>query len=71
VLVENHGGYSSDGQWLSQVIADTRMDNCGTLPDFGTFCIVHEETNAGSGMTLTSGRQRCKRKAMEFDAEGN
>ncbi len=39
VLVENHGGYSSDGSWLAGVIAGTGMDNCGTLPDFGNFCI--------------------------------
>lgn len=39
VIVENHGGYSSDGKWLSEVIAATGMDNCGTLPDFGNFCI--------------------------------
>jgi sugar phosphate isomerase/epimerase len=39
VIVENHGGYSSDGKWLSDVIS--RVDNayCGTLPDFGNFCI--------------------------------
>ena len=39
VIVENHGGWSSDGSWLSGVIAATGMDNCGTLPDFGNFCI--------------------------------
>lgn len=39
VIVENHGSYSSDGKWLSEVIAATGMDNCGTLPDFGNFCI--------------------------------
>lgn len=39
VIVENHGGWSSDGEWLSSVIANTEMDNCGTLPDFGNFCI--------------------------------
>lgn len=39
VIVENHGGYSSNGEWLSGVISATEMDNCGTLPDFGNFCI--------------------------------
>lgn len=37
VIVENHGGLSSDGKWLSQVIEKVEMDNCGTLPDFGNF----------------------------------
>lgn len=37
VIVENHGGYSSNGEWLSRVIKSVGMDNCGTLPDFGNF----------------------------------
>jgi len=45
VIVENHGGYSSDGNWLSSVIGKVGMDNCGTLPDFGNFCI--ERTDDG------------------------
>ena len=40
VLVENHGGYTSDGQWLAGVMAKVNMPNCGTLPDFGNFCIT-------------------------------
>lgn len=39
VLVENHGGYSSDGIWLSVLISRVGMSNCGTLPDFGNFCL--------------------------------
>ncbi len=42
ILVENHGGYSSDGMWLSKVISQVGMDNCGTLPDFGNFCVKRE-----------------------------
>ena len=45
IIVENHGGYSSDGSWLAGVIAATGMDNCGTLPDFGNFCM--ERSNDG------------------------
>jgi len=45
VIVENHGGYSSNGAWLASVIKNTGMDNCGTLPDFGNFCITREEGN--------------------------
>ncbi|MCK4992696.1 MAG: TIM barrel protein, partial [Bacteroidales bacterium] len=37
VVVENHGGYSSDGKWLSGVMSKVGMDNVGTLPDFGNF----------------------------------
>lgn len=39
IIVENHGGYSSDGQWLADVMSEVNMENCGTLPDFGNFCI--------------------------------
>jgi len=42
VIVENHGGTSSDGGWLTKVIREVNMDNCGTLPDFGNFCIRRE-----------------------------
>lgn len=37
VLVENHGGYSSNGKWLSDVIKQVNSPFCGTLPDFGNF----------------------------------
>ncbi|MFK8009303.1 MAG: sugar phosphate isomerase/epimerase family protein [Saprospiraceae bacterium] len=43
VIVENHGGYSSDGSWLSGVMKQINMDNCGTLPDFGNFCLERGE----------------------------
>jgi sugar phosphate isomerase/epimerase len=42
VIVENHGGLSSDGAWLSGVVREIGMENCGTLPDFGNFCIKHD-----------------------------
>jgi sugar phosphate isomerase/epimerase len=37
VIVENHGGLSSNGEWLANVMKDVGMKNCGTLPDFGNF----------------------------------
>ncbi|EMI56175.1 sugar phosphate isomerase/epimerase family protein [Rhodopirellula sallentina] len=39
VIVENHGGLSSNGAWLAVVMERVGMDNCGTLPDFGNFHI--------------------------------
>lgn len=42
VIVENHGSYSSNGQWLSGVMKEVGMANCGTLPDFGNFCTKRE-----------------------------
>ena len=40
IIVENHGGLSSNGYLLAQVMKKTNLDNCGTLPDFGNFCIA-------------------------------
>ena len=37
VIVENHGGLSSNGQWLAGVMALVDHPRCGTLPDFGNF----------------------------------
>lgn len=37
VIVENHGGLSSNGEWLSAVIKKVAHARCGTLPDFGNF----------------------------------
>jgi sugar phosphate isomerase/epimerase len=40
VIVENHGGLSSNAALLAKVMKQTNLDNCGTLPDFGNFCIA-------------------------------
>jgi sugar phosphate isomerase/epimerase len=37
VVVENHGGLSSDGGWLTKVVKKVENSRCGTLPDFGAF----------------------------------
>ncbi|MGQ0815388.1 MAG: sugar phosphate isomerase/epimerase family protein [Gemmatimonadota bacterium] len=44
VIVENHGGLSSNGQWLSSVMRLVDHPRCGTLPDFGNFNIGNGET---------------------------
>lgn len=43
VIVENHGGLSSNGEWLASVMKTVDMDNCGTLPDFGNFRVSKDE----------------------------
>lgn len=42
VIVENHGRLSSNIPVLVKVINGTGKSNCGTLPDFGNFCIAEE-----------------------------
>jgi sugar phosphate isomerase/epimerase len=39
VLIENHGNYSSDAAWVGEIMRQVNRDNCGTLPDFGNFCL--------------------------------
>ncbi|HEY7182086.1 MAG TPA: sugar phosphate isomerase/epimerase family protein [Blastocatellia bacterium] len=43
VVVENHGGLSSNGQWLVGVIKMVNHPMCGTLPDFGNFRVSEDE----------------------------
>lgn len=78
VIVENHGGYSSDGKWLTQVIANTKMDNCGTLPDFGNFCVVMQDNECKEWYDRYVGVEEMmpyakgvSAKSMKFDAEGD
>lgn len=39
IIVENHGSFSSNGKWLSDVMKTVNKKGCGTLPDFGNFCV--------------------------------
>ncbi|HET7360997.1 MAG TPA: sugar phosphate isomerase/epimerase family protein [Salinimicrobium sp.] len=39
VIVENHGGLSSNAEMLVAVMDRVNLPNVGTLPDFGNFCI--------------------------------
>lgn len=43
VIVENHGGLSSNGEWLAKVMKKVNLPRCGTLPDFGNFRVSKEE----------------------------
>ncbi len=83
VIVENHGGYSSDGQWLSSVIKETGDANCGTLPDFGNFCVAREKGDLWESPCINEydkykGTQEMmpyakgvSAKTFDFDNEGN
>ena len=73
VIVENHGGMSSNGKWLSGVMKSVNMKNCGTLPDFGNFRVSPtEEYDRYLGMKeLMPFAKGVSAKSHEFDAEGN
>ena len=73
VIVENHGGLSSNGQWLAQVIQNVNLDNCGTLPDFGNFRIakgVQYDRYLGMAAMLPFAKA-VSAKSHKFDEDGN
>lgn len=43
IIVENHGQWSSKGTLLAQVVKQVNNEWCGTLPDFGNFCIKRRD----------------------------
>jgi L-ribulose-5-phosphate 3-epimerase len=43
VLIENHGGFSSDAKWLVDMLKQTDHPRAGSLPDFGNFRIFRDE----------------------------
>lgn len=68
VIVENHGGNSSDGGWLSGVIKSVGLPNCGTLPDFGNFKEYDRYQGVDEMMPFAKG---VSAKTHDFDPEGN
>ncbi len=73
VIVENHGGLSSDGSWLASVIKRADHASVGTLPDFGNFRISRdEEYDRYKGVAeLMPFAKGVSAKSNEFDAAGN
>lgn len=73
VIVENHGGNSSNGQWLAATIKKANHPRCGTLPDFGNFRIKDgEEYDRYKGVTeLMPFAKAVSAKSHDFDDKGN
>ena len=73
VIVENHGGLSSDGSWLASVIRRVNLPNCGTLPDFGNFRVSKDLTyDRYKGVAeLMPFAKAVSAKSHAFDEEGN
>ena len=68
VIVENHGGNSSNGEWLAGVMKTVNLPNCGTLPDFGNFGSYDRYKGVTETMPFAKG---VSAKSHDFDAEGN
>ena len=79
VLVENHGGFSSNGAWMKTVFNNIQNKNCGTLPDFGNFCIKKDnDKNCIEDYDRYTGIQELlpfakavSAKSYDFDSNGN
>ena len=82
IIVENHGGLSSNASYLANVMKNVNLDNCGTLPDFGNFCIEKidpenyfsqciNEYDKYQGMTeLMLYAKAVSAKSYDFDTKG-
>lgn len=83
VLAENHGWYSSDPRLLMPLIEKINLPNCGTLADFGNWCIkrvtnekwsdcaeLYPDKYEGFEQLMTKA-QAVSAKAYEFDENGN
>ncbi len=79
IIVENHGNLTSKADLLMEVINGADMSNCGTLPDFGNFCIEKDsnddclnEYDRYKGITEMMPKAfGVSAKSHDFDSEGN
>jgi len=79
VLVENHGGLSSNGEWLAGVMKRADHPLVGTLPDFGNFCMDWSRADEADAWydrykgtaELMPFARAVSAKSHEFDAEGD
>ena len=68
VIVENHGGLSSNGKWLAAVMKTVGLKNCGTLPDFGNFREYDRYLGVKELMPFA---KLVSAKSHDFDGKGN
>jgi sugar phosphate isomerase/epimerase len=68
IIVENHGGNSSIGKWLAEIMKTVNKPNCGVLPDLGNFYEYDRYAGVTEMMPFAKG---VSGKTYDFDAEGN
>ncbi|MBG7629523.1 MAG: sugar phosphate isomerase/epimerase [Bacteroidetes bacterium] len=78
VIVENHGGLSSNAGLLVKVIEKVNLPNCGVLPDFGNFCMQHKGSKCIKEYDKYKGVEEMmpyakavSAKSYDFDENGN
>jgi sugar phosphate isomerase/epimerase len=67
VIVENHGGLSSNGKWLAGVMKLVDHPRCGTLPDFGNFYEYDRYQGVAELMPVA---KAVSAKSHDFDGQG-
>lgn len=78
VIVENHGGLSSNGAWLSATIAKVGHARAGILPDFGNYQNASDDKGVAKPYDRYTGVEEnmpyakgVSAKSHEFDDQGN
>ena len=83
VIVENHGGRSSEADKLVAVLKEINYKNCGALPDFGNFCYARDNGERWGGectgqydiyngvAELMPYAKGVSAKSFDFDENGN
>ncbi|MGB2695672.1 MAG: sugar phosphate isomerase/epimerase family protein [Dehalococcoidia bacterium] len=69
VLLENHGGLSSDPMWLRSLVELVNDPNLGTLPDFGNF--APETDRYAAVETLMPHAKAVSAKCYDFGDDGD
>lgn len=67
VIVENHGGNSSIGKWLAEIMKEVNKPNCGVLPDLGNFYEYDRYQGVKELMPYAKG---VSGKTYDFDENG-
>jgi sugar phosphate isomerase/epimerase len=72
ILIENHGGLSSNGAWLASLIREVNHPRCGSLPDFGNWDMgggtMYDRYEGVAELLPTA--KAVSVKSHDFDAEG-
>ncbi len=75
VVIENHGGLSSNGAWLAALVSRVGHPRLGTLPDFGNFVLdwdTREMYDRYRGIDeLLPFAKALSAKSHDFDEDGN
>ena len=78
VIVENHGGLSSNAAWLTKTIKLAAHPRAGLLPDFGNYENATDETGAKKPFDRYVGVEASmpfakgvSAKSHDFDSQGN